>query len=150
MTFLHKTTQIVTVLFVLLMSMMLALPAGMDVEFCFGNNGHVDFSLSNCKDDVLSKFSAKEQPSIHNTEHHGECRDVAVACNTTQEFIRTYGKSGSLKSEQKNDPSKISLFFSELLADSSEPYIDPNAYPAVFKDFPSAHLLSLGTIVILI
>lgn len=150
MTFLQKTTQTITVLFVLMMSVMLALPTGMDLKFCFGSNGHIDLSLNNCQDDVPSKCSTKERLSIYNTGHHGECRDVAVACNIAQEFIRTHGKSGSLKSEQKNDTSKISLFFSELLTGFSEPYIDPNAYPTAFKNFPSAHLLSLCTIVILI
>lgn len=137
-------------LLVLLMSTMLVLPPGMDLELCFGKDGHVDFSLNGCQDSVSAKVPAGERPSVYDTSHHGECFDVAVACSTAQELIRTEGKTDSDKFKLKKDPSKTPLLFPKSLADSTGGYFNSNDYSIPFDDFPSPHLVSLRTVVLLI
>lgn len=149
MIFLRKTTQAVTLLLVLLMSTMLVLPPGMDLELCFGRDGHVDFSLSSCQDSVSPKVPAGERPSVYDTAHHGECFDVAVAC-TTQELICTEGKTKSDKFRLKKDPPKTPLLFVKPRADSAGGHFDSKLYSISNEDFPPPHLVSLRTVVLLI
>ncbi len=136
-------------LLVLLMSTMLVLPPGMDLELCFGKDGHVDFSLNGCREGV-SSVPAGERSSVYDTAHHGECFDVAVACSTAKEVIRTAGKTDSDKFKLKIDPSKTPLLFPKSLADSTGGYFNSNDYSIPFDDFPSPHLVSLRTVVLLI
>jgi hypothetical protein len=149
-TFWRKTTQTVTVLLVLLMSTMLVLPPGMDIELCFGEDGHFDFSLNSCQDGISLESPSRENSSVCDPAGHGECLNVTVICGTAQELIRTDGKSDSYKSDPKKDPSQTPLFFSESLADFAGPYLDPNVYPIPFEDFLSPHLVSLRTVILLI
>lgn len=149
MTFLRKITQAVSALLVLLMSTMLVLPPGMDLELCFGKDGHVDFSLNGCQEGV-STVPAGEQSSVYDTAHHGECFYVAVACSTVQELVRTAGKTDSDQFNLKKDPSKTPLLFPKSLADFAGAYLDPDVYSIPFEDFPSPHLVSLRTVVLLI
>jgi len=138
------------VLLVLLMSTMLVLPPGMDLELCFGTDGHVDFSLNGCQDSVSAKGTAGERSPVYDTSHHGECFDVAVACSTAKELIRTEGKTDSGKFKLKKDPSKTPLFVLKSFADFVGVYLDPDIYSIPFEDFPSPHLVSLRTVVLLI
>jgi hypothetical protein len=149
MTFLQKTTQAVAVLFVLFLSTILILPPGMDLELCFGKDGHVDFSLIGCPDSSLPNRASKERSPVYDTAHHDDYFHVAVACSMAQELIRTDGKSDSYKSEPNKDPSKTPLIFSELLAGSAGAYLDSNGYPIPYDDFPSPGLVSLRTVVLL-
>lgn len=139
-------------LLVLLMSTMLVLPPGMDLELCFGKDGHIDFLLNGCQNVASPMVPAREQPSVHDTAHHDKCLDVAVACSTTQQIIRSDGKTDaySSKSTPKKDPSKTLFFVSEFSADSAIGYLAPNFYPIPFEAFPSPHLVSLRTVVLLI
>ena len=137
-------------LLVLLMSMMLVLPPGMDLELCFGTDGHIDFSLNGCQNGVSPQIPDRERSSIYDTAHHGECLDVAMACSTVQEFVRTDGKTDSYESELKIDSSKTALLFSKLRTDSAGAYLDSNVYSIPFKNFPSPQLVSLRTVVLLI
>lgn len=152
MIFLRKATLAVTVLLVLLMSTMLILPPGMDLEICFGQDGRIDFSLNGCQDGASPMVPARERPAFYDTAHYGECLDVVVACSATQQIIRSDWKSDTYsdKSTPKKDPSKTPFLFSELLSDSAGAYLDPNLYPTSFRDFPSPHLVSLRTVVLLI
>jgi hypothetical protein len=150
MIFFRKTAQAVTVLLMLLMSIILVLPSGMHLELCFGNDGHVDFSLSGCADGATSKIPASGRLPVYDTAHHDDCLPMAVACGTAQELIRANGKSDAYKSEPRKDHAKTPLLFSELLADSADAYLDPNIYPMPFEDFPSPRLVSLRTDVLLI
>jgi hypothetical protein len=94
-TFLRKTTQAVSALLVLLMSTMLVVPPGMDLVLCFGKDGYVDFFLNGCREGVSPNVPAGERSSVYDTAHHGECFDVAVACSTAKEVIRTADKTDS-------------------------------------------------------
>lgn len=149
MTFLRKTTRAVTILLVLFMSTILVLPPGMDLEVCFGKNGHIDFSLNGCQDGVSPKIPAGKRSSVYDTAHHGECFDVAVACKLAQELICAEGKTDSDKFKLKKDPSKTPLFVLKSLADSTGGYLNSDAYSISFEDFPSP-LVSLRTVVLLI
>lgn len=137
-------------LLVLLMSTMLVLPPGMDLELCFGKDGHIDFSLNGCQDGPSPKIPIGERPSVYDTTHHGECFDVAVACSIAQKLIRTDGNTVSGKSILKKDPSKTPLLFPKSLADSADTYLASNDYSIPVVDFPSYHLVSLRTVVLLI
>jgi hypothetical protein len=143
-------TQAVTVLLVLLMSTMLVLPPGMDLELCFGNDGHVDFSLNSCQDGASSKAPAKERSPLYDTIHNDDCLHTALVCSTTQELIRTDGKVHVHRSELKKDTSKAPLLFSKSLADSAGTHLDSSVYSIPDEDFPSHHLVSIRTIVLLI
>lgn len=150
MTFLRKTTQAVTVLLVLLMSTMLVLPPGMDLELCIGRDGHIDFSMNGCQDGASPRIPAGGRPPVYGTIHHGDCLHMVLACNTAQELIRTDGKTGAYKSELKKDPSKTPFIFSKSLSDSAGAYLDSNFYSIPFEGLPSTHLVSLRTVVLLI
>jgi len=149
-TFLRKTTQAVSALLVLLMSTMLVVPPGMDLVLCFGKDGHVDFFLNGCREGVSPNVPAGERSSVYDTAHHGECFDVAVACSTAKEVIRTADKTDSDQFKLKKDPSKTPLLFPKSLADSAGAYLDPDIFSIPFEDFPSPHLVSLRTVVLLI
>jgi hypothetical protein len=151
LTFLRKPTQAFAVLFVLLLSMILILPQGMDLELCFGTDGHIDFSLNGCQDGVSTKIPASEQPHRYGSIHPDDCRHMALACGTAQERIRTAGNTHSYKSRPKKDPSKSFLPFTNMLADSAGAYLHSDVYSSIpFEDCPSPHLVSLRTTVLLI
>lgn len=137
-------------LVVLFMSTMLVIPSRMDLELCFGKDGHVDLSLGSCPDGASPKIPARERSSIYGTAHYDDFLHMAVVCGTAQELIRNGGNSDSYKSELKKDPSKTPLLFSESLAGSAGAYLDSNVHSIPFEDFPSLHLVSLRTIVLLI
>lgn len=137
-------------LLVLLISTMLVLPQGVDLELCLGNEGHIDFSLNDCQDDASQMIPARERLQIYDTAHHDECIDVTIACNTGQRLTRTDGISGSLKSTLKQNHCKASIFRSEYLDDSVGANLTPNIYPVLLDDFPSPQLDSLRTVVLLI
>lgn len=148
MNFLRKTFPAVSVLLVLLMSTVLVLPSGLDLALCFGSDGHVDLSLSRCPDGATSGMPAGgRQPDI---AHHDDCLHVAVACGTAQELIRTEGQSDSSTSQPKKAPCRTSLLFWELPANSADAHLNPKCYPVLFEDCSSAHVVSLGTIILLI
>jgi hypothetical protein len=152
MSVLRKTTQAVTLLLVLLMSTMLVLPPGMDLEFCFGKDGHIDVSLNGCEDGASPKIPAREWPSAYDAPHHGDCLDVAVACSATQQIIRSDGKSDSFshKSAPKKDPSGTTFLPSEFLAASAGAFSGADIYPVSPEDVSSSHLVFLRTVVLLI
>lgn len=152
MTFLRKTTQAATALLVLLMSTMLVLPPGMDLELCFGKDGHIYFSLNSCQDGSLPKIPVRERPPVYDTTQHDECFHVAVACSTARELIRTDGKTVSDKSNlnRKKDPSQTPLLFPKSLAGSADAYLASNDYSIPVEDLPSYQLVSLRTVVLLI
>jgi len=136
----------------LLMSTMLVLPPGMDLALCFGSDGHIDFSLNSCPDGPSPKIPVRERSSGYVTAQHDDCLDVAVACSTAQEIIRTDGKTVSDKSnlKLKKDPSKTSLLFPKSLADSADTYLASYDYSIPVEVLPSFHLVSLRTVVLLI
>lgn len=152
MTFLRKTTQAVTLLLVLLMSTMLVLPPGMDLEFCFGKDGHIDVSLNGCQDGGSLRIPDREWLSAYDTSHHGDCLDVAVACSATQQILRSEGKPNSFshKATPKKGPSGTFFLPSALLAASAGAFFGPDAYPVSPEDVSSYHLVFLRTVVLLI
>lgn len=151
MTFLRKKIQLVSALLALLMSAVLFLPPSMDLELCLGTDGHIDFSLNRCHDGVSAKSQAEERTSVYDTaQHHGKCFDVAVACNSAQELIRAQVRTAADKFKPKKDPSKTPLFVQKSLADFAGGYLNSNVYSIPFEDFPSPHLVSLRTVVLLI
>lgn len=152
MTFLRKTTQAVTLLLVLLMSTMLVLPPGMDLEFCFGKDGHFDVSLNGCEDGASPKIPEREWPSAYDASHHDDCLDVAVACSATQQIINSHGKPDSFshKSAPKKDPSGPLFLPSEFLVASAGAIPGTGLYPVSPDDVSSSHLVFLRTVVLLI
>lgn len=150
MIFMKKTTQAVIGLSVLMIISILILPPGMNLELCFGKNGHVDFSLENCGDSVSPNIFVREWASIYGTAHHGECLDVAVACSATPKRIHTYGKRAGYKSKLTKNSSKTLLPPPKWFSDSVDTYLGSNVDSLYIEDFSYLHFVSLRTIVLLI
>lgn len=152
MAVLRKTTQAVTLLLVLLMGTMLALPAGMDLEFCFGKDGHVDVSLKGCEDGNFPQIPAIEWPSADDESPHLDCLHVAAACGATQQIIHSAGKldSFSHKSAPTKDPSGTPFSPSEFLSASADAFPGADTYSVSPEDVSSSHLIFLRTVVLLI
>ena len=137
-------------LLALFVSTVLALPSGMDLELCFGMDGHIDFSLNGCQEDCSSRIPVRERLSDYDTTHHGECFDVAVACSSASEFIRTDSKTDSNKSELNKAPFQTPVLFSKSLFDSAGPNLDSSVFVISFEDIAFPHLVSLRTVVLLV
>ena len=84
MIFLKKPAHELTIALALLISMVMGLPQGLDLELCFGIDGHIDFALNSCLED--SSDSLQERSVDYNTGHHVDCFDVVV-CSITHELI---------------------------------------------------------------
>lgn len=147
---LPKKIQALTVLLVLFMGMSLILPPGMDLELCFGNDGHIGLSLNGHQDDTLPCNPSKEQKLLYETAYPDNCQHVALLCGTEQKLNSRDIKTDLSKYELKQDPSKAPILFSNTFVSSSGTNPNSNPYPVFFEDFPSLHLISLRTVVLLI
>lgn len=150
MILLRKTIQTVTVLLLLLIGTALVLPSEMDLEFCIGNDGHIDFLLDDCKDAPFPKKPTGEGLPGSGTEHHDECTDISLACGIAQEFIPANYKLDSYGFTLKHNQLKAPFSFSGIVAGSTGAYQNSNPYPFFHEDFSSSHLISLRTTILLI
>lgn len=134
-------------LLVLLMSSTLVLPQGMDLVLCFGKDGHVDFSLNSCRE---GSVPSGDQSAEYHKAHHDVCFDLIVTCGTAKEVVCTAGKMDSDKFKSKKDLPKTPLLFWKSLADFTGSYLNLDIYSISFEDFPSLHLVSARTVILLI
>lgn len=144
-----KTSQAVAILIILLMSVSLAVPPGLHFELCFGEGGHFDVSLDSCYD-VPSSQRFVQCVSGVDQIHHGECSDLAIACDSFEEFLNPAGKVGLRETKIVNDTLPATVFLAGA-------FITPQPTSGNFSSFrlsrhtlPPSHLDSLRTVVLLI
>lgn len=146
----RKTFQSVAVLVMLHMGTTLVLPPGMDLELCFGMDGHFDLQLDGCQAGVSQKKSTREQPSFDRTEHHDDCFHTPLVCNTAQKLLAKDNKSEIYTSERKQNLSRTSLIFSKSLTDFVDTYFSSKINSSPHEEFYPPYIISLQSIVLLI
>lgn len=151
MTISRKKSKLITgALLILLMSATFALPSGMHLQFCFGDDGHFDIALNSCPDVPKPQPQQHEMALAVQNHHDGGCLDVTFVCDFSEKLVRHAEKIGLLKTKIKN----ISLPASGLVA--SGLFANPTLSGPRASSFlapqtsPSFHLASLRTIVLLI
>jgi hypothetical protein len=129
---------------------MLVLPPSIDLVLCFGKDGHIDISLNGCWEGV-SPVPAGKRSYVYDAKHHDDCFDVIVVCSgNTKEVIRTDDKTFPNQFNLKKDPTNTPPLFLKPLVVSADAYLSPGNHDSLFVSFPSLHLVSLCTIVLLI
>lgn len=141
---------LIAILLVLQVSAAYALPAGVHLNLCIGNDGQIDLSPDVCA-------SSPTQPQRHpdtilcGEDHHDDCLDLAIGCVSSEETCPPITKANSSKAKTKRNVSapaaaNYALSFFHRISQSSiriSPHLNGGA-------FPSSHLVSLSTIVLLI
>jgi len=141
---------LIAILLVLQVSAVYALPAGVHLNLCIGNDGNIDLSPDVC---ASSPTQPQRQPDtiLYGEDHHDDCLDVAIGCVLSDETCRPIAKTSSSKAKTNKNYSppaaaNYTLSFSPRISQSSiriSPHLNGGA-------FPLSHLVFLRTIVFLI
>ena len=146
---LKSFTTLTGVMLVLMMSVTLALPSGVHLELCFGDDGHFDLAPDSCLD---KSFLPSPQQIIDPSgqEHHIDCLDIAVACNSFIQFIRSADNDGAFKTiNQKAPPSAAGSFSVSFFPRFDQPKLLASL-PAYHQSILPSHLTVLRTVILLI
>jgi hypothetical protein len=76
-----------------------ALPADMHLNLCFGPDGHLKISTDFCAETLLIQQSQPMNPAFSADDHHGECLDIVLNCNTEEELFSPSEKTLLTKTE---------------------------------------------------
>lgn len=144
-----KTSQAIAILIILLMGVSLAVPPGLHFELCFGEGGHFDVSLDSCHD-VPSSQGLVQCASEVDEIHHGECSDLAVACDSFEKFLRPDGKVGLLKTIIITKTLPAAVFLAGAFIAPQPPSGNYSFFRLSRHTLPPSHLESLRTVVLLI
>ncbi|MEW6428897.1 MAG: hypothetical protein AB1568_12780 [Thermodesulfobacteriota bacterium] len=81
---------LLTVLLLLQMAAINAVPPGVHLNLCFGTDGHFDLSREICTGSAATPCSRPESSLI--TEHHDDCLDLAAGCGASAYFLHLSDK----------------------------------------------------------
>lgn len=145
----RKTSQILAIVLILLMGAALAVPPGLHLELCFGEGSHFEISLDSCHDAPLSQ-QLVQCDSVLKETHPGECLDLAVACDSFQEFLSPDRKVGLHKTKINKDPPPATAIFAGAFSTPQPASGNYSPFRLARQAFPPSHLVSLRTVVLLI
>ena len=145
----RKTSQLLAIVLILLMGAALAVPPGLHLELCFGEGSHFEISLDSCHDAPLSQ-KLVQCDSVLKETHPGECLDLAVACDSFQEFLSPDRKVGWHKTKINKDPPPATVLFAGAFSSPRPISGDRSSFRPTRQAFPSPHIISLRTVLLLI
>lgn len=76
-----------------------ALPADIHLNLCFGPDGHIKISTDFCAETFLVQESLSMSPAFSGDDHHGECLDIVLNCDTEEELFSPSEKTILTKTE---------------------------------------------------
>lgn len=149
MTFKRQTSHLLTgMLLIVLMGVTFALPSGMHLQFCFGDDGHFDVGLNSCPDAPLP---VRHDSTLSlQTHHDSDCLDFTVVCDSSEKLVRQSEKFSQLKTKIKHIPSQASGFIAGAFSARAPLLRHPTSSLFAHQSSPSLPLASLRTIVLLI
>lgn len=149
MTSRRRTSQLLALVLILLMGTAIAVPPGLHLEFCFGEGDHFEISLDSCHDVPLLQ-QIVQCASVFDQDHHGECLDLAVACDSSQEFLSPDRKVGLHKTKINKDPPPATTIFAGAFSSPQPASGNYSPLRLARRAFPPSHLVSLRTVILLI
>lgn len=149
MTSRRKFSQSLALLFILLLGAAIAVPPGLHLEFCFGEGSHFDISLDTCHDLPSSTLLAQGECAFEH-EHHGECRDLAVACDPFAEFLGPDRDVSLFRTKVNSNTPSATAFLAGVFFPPQPAAWDRFSFRPTRPTFLSFPLLSLRTVVLLI
>lgn len=144
-----KISQTFSVILVLLMGMALVMPPGLHLKFCLGDGGHLDISLDSCHDAPASQPITQGLPVL-DQNHHGECLDITIACDSIEEFRSPARKVGVFKAKVNKDPPPAAVHFAGTFYSPFPFPEDRSSSWLISQTLLPSHLVSLRTLVLLI
>lgn len=139
--------RLISILLVLYVGIVAGLSSGDRFILCFGADGHIDISFTDCSKCPPNVQKKTERLSNKNG-HHGECLDIKlISCELGSERL-ALSEAGSHKFMlKKSDSSHISdLIFTSLLP--SEHLLSNSLSYVVKRPFSASHFISLRTIIL--
>ena len=64
-----------------------ALPTDIHLNLCFGSDGHLKISADFCAETLLIQQSQPMSSVLSSEDHHGDCLDVVLNCDSEEEFF---------------------------------------------------------------
>ncbi|MCA1765338.1 MAG: hypothetical protein LC633_03665 [Desulfobulbaceae bacterium] len=142
----QKITRASVLLLALFLGTSLIIPPGMDLELCFGEDGHVDFSLGSCTGAGSAIAAARELTAVYATAPNTNCGHFTVACGTGEEPLL----SGRQPAVHKQAPANTPFITPPALSGLAGSLSNRKAPPIPVENPPPSQLVSLGTVVLLI
>lgn len=144
-----KSSQILAILLILLMGAALAVPQGLHLELCIGEGNHFEISLDSCHDVPLSQQPVQCDSAVDQT-HQGECLDLAVACDSFEEFLSPDRKVGCHTTKINKDPPPATVLFAGAFSSPRTIAGGRSSFRPTRQTLSPFHLFSLRTVVLLI
>ncbi|KPK25706.1 MAG: hypothetical protein AMJ61_11190 [Desulfobacterales bacterium SG8_35_2] len=94
-----KIRPLLALLLLLQATAVYALPADIHLNLCFGPDGHIKISTDFCAETLLIQESLPMSPDFSGDDHHGDCLDIILNCNTEEELFSPSEKTLLAKTE---------------------------------------------------